>query len=131
MTAIKLPFEPQGKKLHHTKYSKNYQHYILESVDDVACQELGFNPTEQGKIKYIKHRFESEVGKWFKGSKIEALTHWLEGLALDIPYLDHDILELARLCGSAEASMSEKLQERIISNYFNFMANQVYRMLND
>lgn len=129
-TLIKLPFKSNGKKLHHTKYSKNYQQYILQIIDEEACKELGFDFTAQGKINYIKHRFESEVGEWFIGSKIEALTFWLQGLAIDIPFSNKDILDLAVLCSSADADMDSRLQDRIISNYFNFMANQIYKMIN-
>lgn len=109
-------------KLHHTQYKKNYVNYILNTIDeDIDGKPLH---KDQDKINYIFTRFYSEYG-WLieQKGKLAALTEWLSGLALNIDYTHYDIIQLAIEMGSIDENPSESLQDRVIDNYFNFMAN--------
>ena len=111
-------------KLHHTKYKQNYKNYILN------CIELDCNgnvlKTDKDKINYIFDRFYSEY-KWNieRVGKYKAMSEWLSGLALDIPFYYEDIIKLAIEMGSLDANASDKLKEKVQSNYFDFMANVI------
>ena len=111
-------------KLHHTEYKKNYKKYILNTI------ETGLNDeplkTDQEKIKYLFDRFNSEYG-WNieRVGKKKAMTDWLQGLALNIEYWNDAIIPLAKKMGSIEENPSEKLQARVIQNYWSFMANVI------
>ena len=111
-------------KLHHTKYKENYKKYILGTI------ETGINDeplkTDQEKIKYIFDRFYSEYG-WNidRVGKFKAMTEWLQGLALNIEYWNDNIVPLAIKMGSIDENPSEKLQARVIDNYWSFMANVI------
>ena len=111
-------------KLHHTKYKQNYKNYILN------CIELDCNgnvlKTDEDKINYIFDRFYSEYS-WNieRIGKYKAMTEWLSGLALDIPFYYEDIIKLAIEMGSLDANASDKLKEKVQSNYFDFMANVI------
>jgi len=111
-------------KLHHTKYKKNYKNYIL------SCIELDNNgnvlKTEQDKINYIFDRFYSEY-KWNveRIGKYKSMSLWLSGLALNIHFYYEDIIKLAIKMGSLDANASDKLKEKVQSNYFDFMANVI------
>ena len=113
-------------KLHHTEYKKNYKAYILECIstefnwDDLIEKDL----SEDDLINYLFDRFYSECG-WAipREGKRSAMTGWLQGLAIAIPYTYSDVIELAVEMGSIDENPSEELEDRVIENYFSFMAN--------
>ena len=109
-------------KLNHHKYKQNYINYIFNCVE-LDCDG---NPiqTEEEKAKYIIDRFYKEYG--FQVDRIgkqKAIAEWLSGLALNIEYYDQDIVQLALDMGSIDPNPSEKIQEKVINNYWSFMAN--------
>lgn len=112
-------------KLHHTKYRKNYKNYILDCIDsedDLINKEL----TKEEKIKYLFDRFYSEYGFMVERvGKQKAIAEWLSGLAIDIPYTHNDIIELAKNMGSVNQNLSTVQEDRIIENYWNFMAYMI------
>jgi len=111
-------------KLHHTAYKKNYKKYILNCIE-LDCEEKELN-TDQEKIKYIFERFYSEFDWNIKRiGKQKAMTEWLQGLALDIEYYYNDIVNLAVKMGSIDENPNEKLQAKVIENYWSFMANVI------
>ena len=109
-------------KLHHTEYKKNYRKYILNTID-YGCNDEELK-TDQEKINYIFDRFYSEYS-WNieKVGKFKAMSEWLAGLALGMEYYYSDIIKLAIEMGSVDENPSEKLQEKICDNYWDFMAN--------
>jgi hypothetical protein len=111
-------------KLHHTAYKKNYKKYILECVElDNDEKEL---KTDQEKVKYIFDRFYSEFDWNVKRiGKQKAMTEWLQGLALNIEYWNDNIVPLSIKMGSIDENPSEKLQAKVIENYWSFMANVI------
>ena len=110
-------------KLHHTKYKANYKEYILDTLDYWDGEEKALTNDDE-KIKHIFNRFYSEY-EWAieRHGKPKAMSEWLSGLALDIPYLNEDIVDLAVDMGSIEENPSDKLQAKVINNYWDFMAN--------
>jgi len=109
-------------KLHHTEYKKNYKNYILSNIDE----DIEGNPitSEADKINYIFDRFNSEYGwRVNQVGKVAAMVDWLQGLALNIEFYNDEIINLAVRLGSIDENPSEKLQDRVIENYWNFMAN--------
>jgi len=110
-------------KVHHTKYKQNYKRYILDTIDEVDCDDCKLI-TDEDKINYIFNRFNSEYDWNIKRfGKVQAMTDWLQGLALNIPYMYHEIIELAIAMGSLDENSSDQLQSKVINNYWRFMAN--------
>jgi len=109
-------------KLHHTKYKGNYKRYILETIEVDGQGNL--LTTDEEKIKYIFDRFNSEYD-WAieRHGKVKAMTEWLQGLALDLPYIHGEIIDLAIAMGSIGPNPTEKLEIKVINNYWSFMAN--------
>tara|TARA_R100001509_G_C4788741_1_gene189008 strand:- start:180 stop:539 length:360 start_codon:yes stop_codon:yes gene_type:complete len=109
-------------KLHHTKYKKNYWNYILSTIEtDNDDQPL---TTDKDKIKYLFDRFYQEYGFAIRHQgKQKAMSEWLSGLALDLPYWDQDIILLAIKLGSIDPYPSAKLYKQVTQNYWSFMAN--------
>ena len=112
-------------KLHHTAYKKNYKKYILECLktEDIFIDK---QPTDEELIDYLFDRFNSEYG-WSieRQGKQKALTDWLQGLAIRIPFYYEDIIDLAIKMGSIDEKPNEKLKERVCNNYWSFMANAI------
>jgi|TARA_R110000772_G_scaffold7784_1_gene26177 hypothetical protein len=110
-------------KLHHIEYKKNYKAYILECIsseDDLINQNL----TDDEKINYLFDRFGNEYGFQIERmGENKAMAEWLSGLAINIPYTYGEIIELAVEMGSIDENPSEALEDRVIENYFSFMAN--------
>ena len=55
--------------------------------------------------------------------KQKALSEWLQGLALDLPFYYQDIVELAVNMGSIDPEPSDKVIQRVEQGYWDFMAN--------
>ena len=90
----------------YKKYSKAYD-VLINSVD-----------VEQ-PVKHIYDRFTSEYGWQIERLGFhKALSEWLAGLALNIPYTYHDIMK------------TFGINEKQCQNYFPFMAmrlNELFR----
>jgi len=109
-------------KLHHTEYKKNYKNYILSTIEeDGEGKPL---TTDQEKINYIFDRFNSEYGFMVERvGKQKAISEWLSGLALDLPFYYNEIVDLAVEMGSIDPNPNDKLRERVEQGYWDFMAN--------
>ena len=109
-------------KLHHTEYKKNYKNYILSTIEeDGEGKPL---TTDKEKINYIFDRFNSEYGFMVERvGKQKAISEWLSGLALDLPFYYNEIVDLAVEMGSIEPNPNDKLRERVEQGYWDFMAN--------
>ena len=114
-------------KLHHTKYTKNYQDYILTTL----TEDYDGKPfkTDEDKINYLFDRFYKEYG-WLveRVGKQKAIAEWLSGLAINIAFTNYDIVELAVEMGSVDKDPTEKQKDQIVDNYFNFMAKIILKM---
>ena len=117
-------------KVHHTKYKPRYEAYILDNLDfDYDGKLIHVKPSKDEKIRYLAKRFKREK-KW----QIEqegmrpALIDWLSGMALPIACYSGDIIDLAIELGSIDENPSDKLCERVVENYFSFMANIILNM---
>ena len=124
-------------KLHHTQYKKNYQNFILETISDeqlLSWWKIKYwwrcdkehRLTREAKVNYIFDRFFYEMDFEIKRSgKLVAMTKWLQGLNLNIPYWNNEIIPLAKKMGSINDNLTPKQEEKIIDNYWSFMANIV------
>jgi hypothetical protein len=109
-------------KLHHTEYKKNYKNYILSTIEEDG--EGKPIKTDDEKIKYIFNRFYSEYGFMIERvGKQKAISEWLSGLALDLPFYYNEIVDLAVEMGSIDPNPNDKLRERVEQGYWDFMAN--------
>ena len=100
--------------------------YILECVELDESEQPILTTAE--KIAYIKRRSESEKYNPNQ-TDMENMTDWLRGLALNIAYNGHEILALAVEWGSIPADATEKQEQKIIDNYFHFMANKTAQLI--
>ena len=113
-------------KVHHTKYKPLYEAYILQFVED----EDGREPeNKQACIEALFRKFYSEYGwRVEQVGKHFAMIDWLQGLALPIACYNDEIVDLAIDLQSIDENPSDKLRERVVANYWAFMANIILGM---
>ena len=111
-------------KLHYTKYKNNYKDFILNSLDNVN------GLTREEKIKHLSNRIDSEYGHLLKREgRRKTISEWLSGLPIaSLPYSNWDILQLAKNMGSIDDNLTKRQEEKIIENYFDFMALMVLEL---
>ena len=113
-------------KLHYTKYKKKYERYILSIVADEMKENKIKKINRNTKIDYLFNKFNTAYGFMIERvGKQNAIAEWLARLPLNIPYIHDDIINLAIKMSSIDKNPSNKLQNRVVENYFNFMANML------
>jgi len=87
--------------------------------------------TIQEKAEYVRDRFLNEYGFMLKRKTTvqEVLKEWLQGLALDTPYNYCDILALGRYLQTIEDTLTEKQEDKILSNYWDWLAVKIMQSL--
>jgi hypothetical protein len=116
-------------KLHHLKYKKNYRAFILNLVDQDAQEDEIKLIDDKAKIRFLFDRFYSERSYDIKRKgKRQAMIDWLSGLALSLPCYNGEVIDLAIAMGSIDENPSDQLIDRVLANYFQFMASIVLDM---
>ena len=74
-----------------------------------------------------------EVGHEFKAKGMQGgLEYWLSGLpsCINLPVYHSEIIEFAHKIGSISENVSEKYEEKIVSNFYRFMASNILQWHN-
>ena len=115
-------------KTNSKQYQANFKKYILSVIDseDLPSKTM----TDKEKIDFLFVRFTREYCheqnmKRYKNNYTLIMTEWLSGLAINIPYTYHDIIKLSKELLETDTLKNE---DKIIENYFNFMAIQIMRL---
>lgn len=103
-------------------YTQMLNDILIESLD--GEDTTPFETNEEG-FKHLFERYYQEVGKWQEGSmtRIQSIKHWLQGLAINIPFYNHDIIELAK---KYNYQQSDSADERLIDSYWNALATRFF-----
>ena len=109
------------------KYQENFKNYFLVVI---KSQDLPEDiKTDKEKVNFIFERFNSEYNH---ANNIRRqpnfqlrFAEWLQGLAINLPYNYNDILELAKKLLETDQLKNEN---RIINNYWSFMAYQIIKL---
>ena len=111
------------------KFKDNFKKFIFEVIESEDLPEEV--KTERQKLDFIMNRFRTEaVHKYslinHKNNLTSIMASWLSGLALNIPYTNYDIIELAK---KLQETDTIKNPDRVINNYFYFMAQQLFKLI--
>lgn len=103
--------------------------YIIDAIDPNYVKAEENNIIEL--INGLKTSFYAEYG--FMVDKVgeqKALAEWLQGLpsAVSIDFYNHHILELAVKWGSIPEDATERQEDKILDNWFNFIANKITQL---
>lgn len=116
-------------KTNSKKYQENFKNYILDVIDseDLPSKTM----TDKEKVFWLlEERFNKEYCyeqnlDRYKNDMTKLLTDWLSGLAINIPYTYNDIIKLSKKLLETDTLKNE---DKIIENYFNFMAIQIFKL---
>tara|TARA_R100000388_G_scaffold94992_2_gene84889 strand:+ start:2098 stop:2469 length:372 start_codon:yes stop_codon:yes gene_type:complete len=115
------------------KYLNNIQTYLLNSIDGT---EYGIKTdTPKEKLDFLFDCFETEFN--FENNQLRypnfqnRFANWLQCLpsAINIPHQYNKILELCKNLLEVD-TLSEKLEDQIIKNYWSFMAYHIIKLKN-
>lgn len=101
--------------------------YIIESIDNSGYSENVLE-TDKDKLKFLRDTFLAEYGWNIKqDGELKALQNWLMGLpsAINIAFYNHDILQLAKQWQTLPADATEKQEDKVLANYWQFMAMRI------
>lgn len=120
-------------KTNSKKYLNNIQSYILDSIDSEGYEIKTETPTE--KLEFLFDCFEVEFN--YKNNQLRypnfqnRFANWLQGLpsVINLPYQEYEILELSKNLLEVD-TLSEKLEDQIIKNYWSFMAYHIIKLKN-
>ena len=109
------------------KYQENFKNYFLEVI---KSQDLPEDiKTDKEKVNFIFERFNSEYNHANNIRRTPnfqmRFAEWLQGLAINLPYNYNDIIELAKKLLETDQLKNEN---RIIKNYWSFMAYQIIKL---
>ena len=136
---IKTATKPMSRAMQYEKKEvlplseqrANYEKFILESIDNSGDDDPKELKTPKEKLQYLQDTFKSEYGYAIerKGEQ-GARADWLSGLpsSINIPFYNNEILELAKKMGSLQAKPTEKQEDMVLDNYWNYMSNQIGRL---
>ena len=105
----------------------HYENTILDSIDENIDGES--ITLRSQKINYGNQRFASEYSWRVKQcGKVQALTDWLQGLALNVPYSNYEILENAKNAGIFHGEGREGAEDDFLDMYWRKLALACIRL---
>lgn len=113
-----------------TQFKKQVFNYILTSIDTMYWNVTVENQKEL--VDFVYNIFKDEQAhniKYFGNEKL-AFANYLAGLPsiINIDYENYKILEIAKSWGSIPENATEKQEEKILSNWFNFIASNFFQL---
>ena len=115
-------------KTNSKQYQANFKNYILSVIDSEELPSKTM--TDKEKVFFIMDRFNKEYcfeENFIKhnNNMTKILSEWLSGLAINIPYTYTDIIKLSKKLLETDTLKNEN---KIIDNYFDFMAVQLFKL---
>jgi hypothetical protein len=113
--------------------SKNHpvNQYILNAVYSEESNIEKQPETDQEKLQFVLDTFRSEYDHMIKRvGGFKAFSEWLSGLpsVLNIDFTNYNILQLAKEWGSIPEDATEKQEDKILANWWNFIAMHFFTL---
>lgn len=120
-------------KTNNIEFKKHVFNYILDCINTEGFEHFKYN-THKGLVNFVYETFKSEYQhgiKYYKNEQL-AFSNYLAGLpsCFSVDFENYKILVLAENWGSIPANSTEKQQEKILNNWFNFIAANFFQLKN-
>jgi hypothetical protein len=117
-----MKFTLKNNELTATRRLDFFESLIMEAIE--AEDEMPQEAQEDIRkgVSYLFNRLESEKG----GTSYKLAQDWFAGLAVHVPYMNHDILESAKVFGILSDGASEEAQDRFLLSYFGKLASALF-----
>ena len=118
--------------------NQKFFNYILDIVinaEDVKSEySKEIENTEAARLAFVVECFNQEF--WYEnnrrryGNHVRGFSEWLMGLpsVINIDYTHYSILRIAVEWGSLQEGATERQEDKIIDNWFNFIANKFFQL---
>ena len=117
-----------------TNLDSTVKQYILDCIDLDCYDESASNPQEAAKkvISFIISEADFPRNRQLFGSDQGIIANHLAGLPsyIDIEYRNHEIINLAVKWGSLPEDYTEKQADKVLDNWFNFIAAKLIQISN-
>ena len=113
-----------------SELDKVAKQYIIDCIDPEAYEIKA--KTDAEKVRALNDAFNSEYGHEIKRKGPQtALAEYFMGLPTicTIDYEWYKIIELAKQWGSIPEDATEKQEDKICDNWFNFIANKTLQLV--
>lgn len=112
---------------------KNINEYILSVIDGEGYGLTLESPKQ--KIDFVYDTFKNEYGhqiKYYGNNEVRAFSEYLAGLpsCINIEFRNYYIILIAKSLGSIPMDASDKQEQKIISNWFNYISNKFFQLKN-
>jgi hypothetical protein len=118
----------------NSKVKAKINQYILNAIDGEGYEREP--QTEQQKLLFLATTFKSEYcypqNFVIHHTVQNILAEWISGLpsCFNIDFSYADILKAAKSFGNLPETMTEKQEDKIIANWFNFIASHTLQLMN-
>jgi hypothetical protein len=112
--------------------NKVIDQYILDAIDPEAYEVNA--TTDNAKLEFLNATFNAEKGWELKrpgANRQKVFMDWIMGLpsCFNIEFENYKILELAKTWGSIPEDATEKQEDKILENYWSFMAFRTLKLI--
>jgi len=113
------------------KQNKFYEDYVIDSISSEGYDEQP--KTKKEKLQFLYDTFKDEY--WNNNPSVQrlgetkAFEEWIKGLpsSYNIEFSNYDILKLAKRSGSLPENATEKQEDRVLENYWNFISVKTFQ----
>lgn len=107
------------KRTNTNEFKAACYRYLIDCMNDDEAASM----SDAQKVKHINRRVRAELPHVVeRGGFTKACEDWLSGLGMGIDYTNTDIIGAAyAMHGDKPGSWSDKVEERVIDNWFHFM----------
>lgn len=113
-----------------TELSKAAKAYIIECIDNSGYSDTPLE-SESEKVQFLKADFyETHGWQVARIGEVATLIEYFQGLpsTCNIEYRNYEILKLAVKWGSLPSHATESQKDKILGNWWNFIANKTAQL---
>ena len=117
-----MKFTLKNNELTATRKLDFFESLIMEAIkaEDDMPQEAQ-EDVRKG-VYYLLERLDGEMG----GTTYKLAQNWLAGLAVHIPFENHDILERAKSFGVLAVNAGDDTLDNFLTSYFGNLASALF-----
>lgn len=109
--------------------------YIMAAIDFSGHDLIKQPKTDAEKLQFVADCFHDEYCNAYNlktyGSYQNVFANWLMGLpsVINIDFENYRIIEIAKEWGSIPQDANDKQEDKILDNWFNFIACKVFKLM--
>ena len=112
----------------------NYKEDIFPYILDCIESEDHNLETPEQKLQYLYDEFKRVAVyphnlQKFNSNYTAMMADYLQGLPFHFEFENYKILRLAKRWGSIPENATEAQEDKILENYWNFLANNIFKLI--